>query len=227
MSMPQMTWIPWLDYSLVLHQQWLMYFLNYLVLFFEAVFLFTFWFKPMRVILLIIGLGFHLGIMLAFPIPLFALGCATVYLLMVPVSCWRRILRLVSRRGEPPSQTSPVVPEEEGYFSKEQKVVSVTFFLIFCVFIQSAYFFDYVADYKYGTRPNAKSLEMVGHSDKKDLLKILNGWNRVFLSYAKEMWGVGNHNVFMDYHVNNYRLIYAVVYRDATGRDSPGNQAGC
>jgi len=62
--------------------------LGYLALFFELSFLFVFWRKKLRIPILIIGVGLHIGILVFFPIPFFALGFSAIYLLMVPVKFW-------------------------------------------------------------------------------------------------------------------------------------------
>jgi len=75
-SLPQVTW---LDLSFVLDQKWLVLGIGYLTLVFESVFLALVWFDRLRPALLVVGLGLHLGIAVAFPIPWFAL-----YVLLVP-----------------------------------------------------------------------------------------------------------------------------------------------
>jgi len=85
-SLPMVTWN---DTSILLNQKWLMLFLGYLVLVFETVFIFLFWFKRFRVPFFLIGTFFHIGILIAYPIPWFALTVIAVYLLLVPVSYWR------------------------------------------------------------------------------------------------------------------------------------------
>lgn len=55
---------------------------------FEFVFIFLFWFKKFRVPFLLLGIFFHLGILIAYPIPWFALTAVVVYLLLVPQSFW-------------------------------------------------------------------------------------------------------------------------------------------
>ena len=87
-SLPMVTWN---DTSFLLNQKWLMLFLGYLVLVFETCFLFLFWFKRFRIPFLGLGLFFHIGILIAYPIPWFALTAVVAYLLMVPVSFWLAI----------------------------------------------------------------------------------------------------------------------------------------
>jgi predicted DCC family thiol-disulfide oxidoreductase YuxK len=81
--------VTWNDTSFLLNQKWLMLFLGYLVLVFETVFIFLFWFKRFRVPFFILGIFFHVGILIAYPIPWFALTVIAVYLLLVPVNYWR------------------------------------------------------------------------------------------------------------------------------------------
>ncbi|MBO9153255.1 DCC1-like thiol-disulfide oxidoreductase family protein [Chitinophaga sp. GCM10012297] len=77
--------------SFLLDNEFLIKFLGYLTLAFETVFVFLFWFRKFRVPLLIIGLGLHIGILVQFPIPWFALGYSAIYLLMVPVKVWKKL----------------------------------------------------------------------------------------------------------------------------------------
>lgn len=87
-SIPQTAFIP---LPQLMNSKWLVLAMGYLVLVFESIFLFTFFRKKWRIALLIIGLGLHLGILICYPIPWFALGMCSIYLLMVPVSWWKRI----------------------------------------------------------------------------------------------------------------------------------------
>jgi len=87
-SLPMVTWN---DTSFLLNNEWLVKFLGYLVLVFEASFIFVFWLKKWRFPLFILGTFFHFGILIAYPIPLFALTYIAIYLLLVPVSFWSRL----------------------------------------------------------------------------------------------------------------------------------------
>ena len=70
--------------SSILNLKWLILSLGYLTFVFETIFIFTFFRKQWRLPLLIIGLGLHLGILICFPIPWFALGVMSIYILMIP-----------------------------------------------------------------------------------------------------------------------------------------------
>lgn len=64
---------------------------GWLTIVFETIFVFTFFNKKLRIPFFIIGLILHLGILIEFPIPCFALTVVTVYFLLIPVSIWQRI----------------------------------------------------------------------------------------------------------------------------------------
>lgn len=77
--------------SFLLNLKYLNIFLSWLTLFFETAFIFIFWRKSWRIPVFIIGVGLHLGILIFFPIPFFALGVIAIYILMIPVGFWKRI----------------------------------------------------------------------------------------------------------------------------------------
>lgn len=77
---------------LLLNNELLMKCLGYLTFLFELTFIFLFWFKKFRLPLLIIGVGLHIGILIEFPIPWFALGVISIYLLMVPLNFWKKLM---------------------------------------------------------------------------------------------------------------------------------------
>ncbi|WP_289037846.1 DCC1-like thiol-disulfide oxidoreductase family protein [uncultured Zobellia sp.] len=93
-SLPQITHLD--IESFLLNSKWLALFLGYVTFVFEAVFLFTFFRKKWRLPLLIIGIGLHIGILIEFPLPWFGLGVSALYLLMIPVSFWRKIREKLS-----------------------------------------------------------------------------------------------------------------------------------
>jgi predicted DCC family thiol-disulfide oxidoreductase YuxK len=79
--------------TFVLNNKIIMLFLGYLTLVFEALFIFLFFRKKFRIVMLIIGVGLHLGILITFPIPWFALIFISLYLLLVPVSFWQKVFK--------------------------------------------------------------------------------------------------------------------------------------
>jgi hypothetical protein len=67
-----------------LNQRVLVGVLSDLTLAFEATFIFLMWVRAARPILFVIGLGLHLSIVFAFPIPFFGLSLAGMYFLLAP-----------------------------------------------------------------------------------------------------------------------------------------------
>lgn len=87
-SMPMAVWN---DTSLLLNHESAVLFLGYFVFFFETVFIFLFWFRKLRVPLMLIGIFFHIGILVAYPIPYFALSFIVIYLLLIPASFFIKV----------------------------------------------------------------------------------------------------------------------------------------
>ena len=75
---------PWL-----LDQEWLVRGLGFLTVIFELVFIFLMWYRWSRWPFFILGMGLHIGILVYFPIPWFALGVIAIYFLVVPVASFR------------------------------------------------------------------------------------------------------------------------------------------
>jgi predicted DCC family thiol-disulfide oxidoreductase YuxK len=96
-------WLPsslpiavWNDITWLNNNELLVKFMGYFTIVFEAIFIFIFWKKKYRIPLLLIGLLLHIGILIAFPIPWFALTAIVVYILMVPVGFWNQLKKRIS-----------------------------------------------------------------------------------------------------------------------------------
>lgn len=83
--------IVWNDTSWILNQEYVVKFFGYLVVVFETVFIFLFWFRRFRVPFFVLGWLFHFGILITYPIPWFALTAIGVYLLLVPAEFWVKV----------------------------------------------------------------------------------------------------------------------------------------
>ena len=80
------------DNQWFLNQEFVVKFLSYLTMIFEFMFIFLFWNKRFRFVLFILGVLLHLGILIEFPIPYFATGYISIYVLMVPVCFWEKLI---------------------------------------------------------------------------------------------------------------------------------------
>lgn len=96
-SLPMMIWY---DASRILDIKWLMVACSHLVVLFEVLFVFIFWRSRFRVLCLVLGVLFHLGILIVFPIPWFALGTIALYMLLAPIAWWRRLCGSMERKGK-------------------------------------------------------------------------------------------------------------------------------
>lgn len=74
-----------------LNQEYLVRGIGWYTIIFETIYLFIFFRKRWRVFTLINGMILHLGILFQFPIPWFALTLVALYLLLVPVSFWKKV----------------------------------------------------------------------------------------------------------------------------------------
>ena len=84
-----------LDMSWLLNIRWLEQAIGYAVVVFQLVFIFLFWFNPFRLPLLVLGAGFHIGIILSLNVYPFGFGMLVHYLLLVPFACWRGLESLI------------------------------------------------------------------------------------------------------------------------------------
>lgn len=84
----------------LLNQEFLVRSLSYITMAFEFLFIFLFWHKKFRIPLVIIGIGLHIGIFIEYPIPYFAWGCLSIYILLVPIALWGKIWQKIGHKKE-------------------------------------------------------------------------------------------------------------------------------
>ncbi len=96
-------WATWLDLSFLLNQEYLIKFFGYLTLFFQLTYIFFVWIKKTKVFYLLVGMGLHIGIALAFPIPWFALGMVALYIGIIPSSFYSNIYNRFIKKDKAPS----------------------------------------------------------------------------------------------------------------------------
>lgn len=195
------------DTSWILNNLFLMKLLCYVTLIFETVFIFLFWFRQFRVPLLIIGLGLHIGILIEFPIPWFALTACALYILLVPVKWWRRLFGFQSTRAESDSYRGyDLLPDRQ-----KAVVTWYSMILLFLFQIMLLYHSDPI---------NLKSKIGLKDSAFDRAVKTATELPRLL---GEQFLGLMAHPVFMDrYHFNNYNHIIHVSYLDRnTGREIP------
>lgn len=98
-------WATYLDLSFVLNNEHLIKFLGYLTLFFQVTYIFLVWIKKIKVFYLLIGIGLHIGIAFAFPIPWFALAMVALYIGIIPSSFYSKVFEKLSKKEREPLLT--------------------------------------------------------------------------------------------------------------------------
>lgn len=91
----------WLTPTFLLDYPGIMKAMSHIVLVFEYVFVFALWSRRLWLPLAILGVGFHVGIAIFFPIPIFALGVTGFFVLLVPDGIWTRLGRRCRRLQGP------------------------------------------------------------------------------------------------------------------------------
>ena len=218
-SLPQNTY---LDLTPILNLKFLSISLGYVTLFFEFLFIFFIWNKKFRPILLIMGIGLHVGILIAYPIPLFALGIISIYLLLVPPIFWKKI---ISKAKELLSVSNDIQNVHYKYVNnfysaklhnKEKDLPKhnnyqynlIYVFIIYCFLSQSLCLLNTPL-----TNIAFHKIELLNISQKTySLFQPITTLNKVLL-------GITNHDVFLDVHFTNYNHIIAVTYLDKNGQE--------
>jgi len=96
-------WATWLDLSFILNQEYLIKFLGYLTLLFQVTYIFFVWIKKIKAFYLLVGIGLHMGIALAFPIPWFALAMVALYIGIIPSSFYSNLYNKIFKRPKTPT----------------------------------------------------------------------------------------------------------------------------
>ncbi|MEM6795396.1 MAG: HTTM domain-containing protein [Acidobacteriota bacterium] len=196
-SIPPMTW---LNLGPLLDQEALVRGLSYLVLLFETIFCFVFFRRAWRVPILIFGVMVHVGITIAFPIPLFGIGSAIFYFLMVPFSFWRRVLPTASLAWEQPQPAEPAL--------RTRRANAVLALVAVLALFQAGA--TYRSDLM---RPMWRDVAST---------QIGRAWKTVVAAVAKPsrmLLGVTPHPVFMDSHFDGYSEVLALVALTEEGED--------
>ncbi|MFD0962624.1 hypothetical protein [Pseudofulvibacter geojedonensis] len=194
----------------LLNQKYLMLFLGYLTLVFEFIFVFVFFIKKLRIPILIIGVGLHLGILLEFPIPYFALGMMSFYVLMVPVSLWDKLFLKISswevstklvfyiKKIFKSNVSYGVVPQKRKFMILKVLFISMLFFQVNTSF--NAAFMQPLNKEVY------KVLSMLNLDSRFNMV------NKNIAAFSKVTLGITNHTVFLDGHFDGYNHVVGITY---------------
>jgi len=131
-TIPHFTWNNWFSYFLDF--KFLMSFLNYLVIFWEVLFVVLVFRNKWKNGFVFLGICFHIGIGLLYYIPFVSLGSIVFYSLFIPDSFWRRFSLKNNLNPENTSKTFSKIKIQYGL-------------LVFFIFLQFFVTCQYLKDY--------------------------------------------------------------------------------
>ncbi|MEM7186429.1 MAG: HTTM domain-containing protein [Bacteroidota bacterium] len=207
-SIPQATI---LDDQWLLNREYVMKFLSYLTLVFEVALPFIFFIKRFRALLFIIGVGLHIGILFQFPIPYFALGVVSIYVLLLPVSYWDRLARWFARRSN-----SEEIKKEITTTSVMRRKIDTPRtrweVLAFKVLVVFLFLFQFNATFNFPFSDGIVSYVVSkSEASRKPIAKALQQKKRLMM-FTKKYLGIGPHGVFVDGHFIGYDRLVSVSY---------------
>lgn len=194
------------DFTPILNQKYLMLFLGYFTLCFEAAFIFIFWIKPFRTYLFLIGLGLHIGITLVYPIPYFGLGMSALYFLLVPVHFWKCIYHKIF----PVEKTKPIV-----FTSSKAKVNLALAGVVILICMQTS--FTYYSPIAGSIKKRLPYVFVIPD-------KIMAPISRPLQVTFGKFFGFHHHGVFVDGHFNDYDHNISLVHKSHTNQLLPISQ---
>ncbi len=205
----------------ILNEESLIKFLSYFVFGFELLFIFLFWFKKFRIPILVIGFFLHIGIYISYPIPFFALGCLSIYILVIPISYWQKIRFLFFRNIENITSEKKIEDLKKVFFSGEvvvtPKIESVARYNL-------SFFKRFIVEdsFRYNIKEKLRNVSLTlillfailaqfqfYYSFFKKS-KVTTSFNINLLHYT----GITGHPVFMDSHFRGYQNLYTLKYKD-------------
>lgn len=185
----------------LLNQKWMMLFLGYFTLFFEAIFIFVFWNKKIRLPFVIIGVCLHLGILLEFPIPYFALGVIAIYTLMIPVGFWDKIIKKNRKYILVNIKNKELYKKTND--TQFPKIIMKTLLGI-CIFFQI----------NITLQSPLVSSSVNSIVNKLHIHKYYKKISNKLTIFSRKTLGITMHPVFMDNHFVGYNHILKVTYID-------------
>lgn len=205
-SVPYLTF---LDLNWLMNQKYLVMFLSYLTVFLEFIFIFIFWHRKARIPLIVVGGGLHLGILIAFPIPFFALTMLGFYILLIPLHFLKGLNRLykefLHKLFNSPIYESDEIEEILAF--KKIKLQAIILFSVMILVFQISASYNSSFIHKFIIKKQLEN-SLIPRVFAKTSSK-LNLIGRVF-------FGIVSHGVFLDYY-EHYNHVVAITYIDKNG----------
>lgn len=182
-----------LEPNWMLDQRWLMLILGYYTLVFEALFIFLIWNKRFRLYAAISGILLHIGIFVVFPIPLFAWGVISIYILALPVGFMDKVI----------SKFTKVEWSSAPFLLKKIEVKSLKILLLVLILLQLNVTFNH----------NASLSDYTSRLYNKIGLRTLKSHTLKIKNFSLRVFGIAPHGVFLDHHFENYNHIVTLKYK--------------
>lgn len=205
-------WLPaslppiiWTKAQALLNQQWLVRAAGYIVFVFEFGFLLLVWKRRLWLPLLVLGSALHLGILILFPIPGFALGVLSVLLLLVPVGFWESCLTRAGLAFEAPPATRAERPTQVRWRTR-----ALALFLAAAVSVQAGN----VVFWSVSGRRVAAGLGLTSAHQY-----LADKWLWI-MTVSRFVAGSVPHNVFLDGHFAPYDHYFRVFALDGDGQET-------
>ena len=200
-----------IDIGPFLDLKWLMLGLGFMTLIFETVFIVLMFFQRLRWPLIAIGLGLHLGICFVFPIPIFGLAVAALYLLFVPDPFWRRLAQRwtdgqLSEENERAAERAMAERPQRLRFYAITTVV-VTFFLLQGIYMLRSPLADWVTRTAGIGDTSQNSLQAAQDSSLGQTFKI----------FSRGYFGAATRGLFVDQHFDGIDRAKTLVEVDEDG----------
>ncbi len=172
------------DIQFILDQKWLMYTASALTLLFELFFVVLIFIPKIRWWIITIGVSLHLGIVLVFPIPLFGLGMAALYILLIPDRFWQ----LLGDEGE----YQPEVSKGRDRLAFAKVVIPIIYSILSVYLIVKS---PLINNRVISTKNWLSGMEQIDYYLSKGM---------------KHLLGANPHGVFVDGHFDGYGHIVGI-----------------
>ncbi|MFY7812168.1 MAG: hypothetical protein ACOVQ2_10610, partial [Flavobacterium sp.] len=199
------------DLTFLLNYEYLMYFIGYFILLFEFLFIFLFYRKKWRLPMMIVGIIFHLGIMVAFPIPWFGLTLISIYLLLMPIAFWKK-LYLTLQIKKIKLIIYKFISKNVAYLKYEKSFNLKNFKIDFWYKLTVFYlFFQLILLICSLTNIVSKKIDQ----EQSIINKIAKKTYITIQPITAKFFGISTTGLFIDhYHYDEYEHIIAITYLD-------------
>jgi hypothetical protein len=194
--------------SWVLNQEYLVQVFGYGILVFELLFLFLIWIRPLRWVLITMGILLHLGIAIAYPIPHFALLMLALYIPLLPDEVWHKLRQVWGRpfRRNHSLTNSYAAAKTTGTDNRKSNRIA-----LFILYGLAGQFMCMLA------APVVQEHTRYGRVNQ--ILNFTQTLFKPFYFINQKFLGLVSHDIFLDKHFAGYEEIINISYIARDGKD--------